>query len=134
MSWLTSETWAPTSRWVLERTVAAREAASDDLRAMAAETRAMVRKTYFAARNAMRLVDLYEKTLIPQAKQAMQVAEAWNVDKEKNLSGLLETQSTWLNFNLARLRAMTDYQQSLSRLERLAGGLLMATPPKEKAP
>jgi outer membrane protein TolC len=111
--------------------VAAREAAAADVRAMATETRALVRKAYFAASNARRLIDLYEKTLIPQAKQAMAIAEAWNVDKEKNLPGLLETQSTWLNFNLARLRAITDYQQSLARLERLAGGLLAAVPPEE---
>jgi outer membrane protein TolC len=82
----------------------------------------------------MRLIELYEKTLIPQAKQAMQVAEAWNVDKDGNLAGLLETQSTWLNFNLARLRARADYQQSLARLERLAGGRLAAGQPGEKAP
>ncbi len=118
----------------VRQALAEREAAAGDLRAMAAETRALVRKAYFAAHNARRLVDLYEKTLIPQAKQAMEIAEAWNVDKEKNLPGLLETQSTWLNFNLARLRAMTDYQQSLARLERLAGGLLTAPQPLEATP
>jgi outer membrane protein, heavy metal efflux system len=114
--------------------VAARAAAEDDLRSLNDETRAMVRKAYFSARNAMRLIELYEKTLIPQAKQAMQIAEAWNTDREKNFSGLLETQSTWLNFNLARLRAMADYQQSLARLERLAGGLLVPAQPKEGTP
>ena len=113
--------------------LAAREAAAGDLRAMTAETRTLVRRAYFAAHNARRLIELYEKTLIPQAKQAIEIAEAWNVDQEKNLPGLLETQSTWLNFNLARLRAMTDYQQSLARLERLAGGLL-AAPPQEGTP
>jgi outer membrane protein TolC len=119
-------------RAAVREAVAARAAAADDLRAMAAETRALVRRAYFAVHNARRLVDLYEKTLIPQARQAMQIAEAWNVDKEKNLPGLLETQSTWLNFNLARLRAMADYQQNLARLERLAGGLLEASQPKEE--
>jgi outer membrane protein TolC len=113
---------------------ATQAAAAGDLRAMAAETRALVRKAYFAAHNARRLLDLYERTLIPQAKQAMQTAEAWNVDQEKNLPGLLETQSTWLNFNLARLRALTDYQQSLARLERLAGGRLTAAAAPQEAP
>jgi hypothetical protein len=64
----------------------------------------------------------------------MGIAEAWNVDKERNLPGLLETLSTWLNFNLARLRAMADYEQSLARLERLAGGLLVASPTEGQAP
>lgn len=118
----------------VRQALAEREAAAGDLRAMAAETRALVRKAYFAAHNARRLLDLYERTLIPQAKQAMQTAEAWNVDQEKNLPGLLETQSTWLNFNLARLRALTDYQQSLARLERLAGGRLTAAAAPQEAP
>jgi hypothetical protein len=45
------------------------------------------------------------------------------------VSGLLETQSVWLNFNLARLRALVDHQQYVARLERLVGGKLPEVTP-----
>jgi outer membrane protein TolC len=121
-------------RAAVRQAEASRDAAADDYRAMAAETRAMVRKAYFAVRNAMRLVELYDRTLVPQAKQALAIAETWNVDKDDNLSGLLEAQSTWLNFTLARLRAETDRQQAMARLERLVGGRLAEPPAEEGRP
>ena len=102
-----------------------RRAASEQARrALANETRALVRKLYFRLKNARRLIRLYEKSLIPQARQAMAQAEAWEVDARKSLAGFLETQSIWLNFNLARLRALTDYRQGVARLERVVGGAL----------
>ena len=54
----------------------------------------------------------------------MEVAEQWHDGEVKDVSGLLETQGVWLNFNLARLRAVTDYQQYLAKLERVVGGPL----------
>ncbi len=117
--------------WNLRKTNAAikeaeltRQAAENSKRDAENKTRALLKRMYFQMLNARRLIALYEKTLIPQAKKAMQTAETWNVDGQKNLSGFLETQSVWLNFNLARLRAVTDYKQSIARLERLAGGSL----------
>ena len=86
---------------------------------------ANLKRLYFRLENARRLVDLYENSLIPQAEQAMEVAETWHQEGTKSIAGLLETQSVWLNFNLARLRATTDYQQNLARLERLVGGSIL---------
>ena len=85
-------------------------------------TRVALRKIYFRLENARRLVELYETTLIPQAGAAIEVAEAWHQEGPKSITGFLETQSVWLNFNLARLRAIADYQQNLARLEQLVGG------------
>lgn len=85
-------------------------------------TRVALRKVYFRLENARRLVELYETTLIPQADAAIEVAETWHQEGPKSITGFLETQSVWLNFNLARLRAIADYQQSLARLEQLVGG------------
>ena len=85
-------------------------------------TRVALRKVYFRLENARRLVELYETTLIPQAGAAIEVAEAWHQEGPKSITGFLETQSVWLNFNLARLRAIADYQQNLARLEQLVGG------------
>ena len=98
------------------------DAAVANKRWMENQTSANLRKIYFRLENSRRLVDLYQDSLIPQAEQAMEVAETWHQEGTKSIAGFLETQSVWLNFNLARLRAMTDYQQHLARLERLVGG------------
>lgn len=85
-------------------------------------TRVALRKVYFRLENARRLVELYETTLIPQAGAAIEVAETWQQEGPQGITRFLETQSVWLNFNLARLRAIADYQQNLARLEQLVGG------------
>lgn len=99
------------------------EAAEQRVRALENETRAAVKSVYFKLQNARRLVALYEESLIPQAKAAMAVAEQWHDGETPDMSGFLETQGVWLNFNLARLRALTDQQQHRVRLERLLGGV-----------
>ena len=86
------------------------------------QTKVALRKVYFRLENARRLVELYETTLIPQAGAAIEVAETWHQEGPKSIAGFLETQSVWLNFNLARLRAIADYQQNVARLEQLVGG------------
>ncbi len=99
-----------------------REASTENKRALEDETEVALRKIYFRLENARRLVELYETTLIPQAGAAIEVAETWHQEGPKSIAGFLETQSVWLNFNLARLRAIADYQQNVARLEQLVGG------------
>ena len=91
-------------------------------RALEDQTKVALWKVYFRLENARRLVELYETTLIPQAGAAVEVAETWHQEGPKSIAGFLETQSVWLNFNLARLRAIADYQQNVARLEKLVGG------------
>lgn len=94
---------------------------------MEAKLLAGMRKIYFRLKNSRRLVELYENSLIPQAKKAIEISETWHQEGEpKSVAGLLETQSVWLNFNLARARAIADYMQNLARMEQLAGGSLAA--------
>ena len=99
-----------------------REVVTANKRALEDKTKVALRKIYFRLENARRLVELYETTLIPQAGAAIEVAEEWHQEGPKSIAGFLETQSVWLNFNLARLRAIADYQQNLARLEQLVGG------------
>ena len=89
------------------------------------KTKVALRKIYFRLENARRLIELYETTLIPQAAAAIEVAETWHQEGPKSITGFLETQSVWLNFNLARLRAIADYQQNVAQLEQLVGGRSM---------
>ena len=92
---------------------------------MEAQVLAMLKKIYFRLENARRLVELYENSLIPQAEKAIEISETWHQEgKPKSIAGLLETQSVWLNFNLARARAIADYLQNLAKLEKLIGGSL----------
>ncbi|MDE0324942.1 MAG: TolC family protein [Candidatus Poribacteria bacterium] len=99
-----------------------REAVTANKRTLEDETKVALQKIYFRLENARRLIELYETTLIPQAGAAIEVAETWHQEGPKSITGFLETQSVWLNFNLARLRAITDYQQNIARLEQLVGG------------
>ncbi len=99
-----------------------RESVTANKRVLEDETRVALQKIYFRLENARRLVELYETTLIPQAGAAIEIAETWHQEGPKSIAGFLETQSVWLNFNLARLRAIADYQQNLARLEKLVGG------------
>lgn len=98
------------------------EVVTANKRALEDETKVALRKVYFRLENARRLVELYETTLIPQAAAAIEVADMWHQEGTKSITGFLETQSVWLNFNLARLRAIADYQQNVARLEQLVGG------------
>ena len=99
-----------------------REVATANKRVLEDQTKVALQKIYFRLENARRLIDLYETTLIPQAGAAIEAAETWHQEGPKSIMGFLETQSVWLNFNLARLRAITDYQQNIARLEQLVGG------------
>ena len=98
------------------------EAVTANKQVLEDETQVALQKVYFRLENARRLVELYETSLIPQAGTAIEVAETWHQEGPKSISGFLETQSVWLNFNLARLRAIADYQQNVARLEKLVGG------------
>ena len=98
------------------------EVVTANKRVLEDETKVALQKVYFRLENARRLVELYETTLIPQAGAAIEVAETWHQEGPKSIAGFLETQSVWLNFNLARLRAIGDYQQNVTRLEKLVGG------------
>jgi outer membrane protein TolC len=91
-----------------------RQAAVDDLLPR-------ITQAWFKLANAGRLVELYEKSLIPQAASAMEIAEQWRDTGRDTFGRLLEAQSVWLNFQLAHQRARADYEQMVARLEQLVG-------------
>ena len=83
--------------------------------------RTRIRTLYFKARNAQRIVSLYETNLIPQAGRSLEIAEVWYRNGESSFTDFIETQSVWYNFQLALARAKADYGINLARLERMAG-------------
>ncbi|MBI5967274.1 MAG: TolC family protein [Deltaproteobacteria bacterium] len=85
------------------------------------ETNAMIGNVYFRLKNSERLIRLYRDQLLPQASQAMEIAETWFREKQGSFTDFVETQSVFYNFQLALARAKADYGRYLAQLERLAG-------------
>jgi len=106
--------------------IQARQAETDDLMAR-------ISKIYFRLQNAERLVKLYKESLIPEAEQAMEIAEQWRDTGRDTVGRYLEAQSVWLNFQLAYHRALADHEQMVARLEQLTGTSLGSLRGKEKA-
>jgi len=93
----------------------------EDKKSMQNALRNSVKKLHFKLNNAYRQTVLYQKSLIPQANRAMQMAQSQYRENKGSIGQYLETQSTGLNFQLAYQRALADYWQSLIQLEKLTG-------------
>ena len=96
----------------------------EDKKAVANNQRNLVKGVYFKLTNAQRIITLYGNNLIPQANRAMQIAEVQYRDNKGSVAQYLETQSTWLNFQLAYQRAIADYAKNLADMEKLTGRTL----------
>jgi outer membrane protein TolC len=90
------------------------------------ETNIMIRSAYFRVKNSERLVGLYRDQLLPQASQAMEVAETWFRQKQGSFTDFIETESVYYNFQLSLARAKADYGRYLAQLEKLCGVSLTA--------
>lgn len=76
--------------------------------------------------NSDRLVQLYEVTLIPQSRQALQWRRNYFAWERRAWRRFFETTATVHNFELARLRAVADRTQNRARLEQITGRALAA--------
>ena len=93
----------------------------EDRKALKNTLRNKVKSVYFKINNSHRQAQLYSKNLIPQANQAMRIAQLQYRENKGSISQYLETQSTWLNFQLAYQRAVADYWKNLIDMEKLTG-------------
>jgi outer membrane protein, heavy metal efflux system len=84
--------------------------------------RVLLRKIFFSMQNASRLVTLYRDHLLPQASHAFDVGKEQERIQQGHAADVLESQTVWMNFNLAWLRAQVDYSQAWVQLEKLLGG------------
>ncbi|MFQ5585358.1 MAG: TolC family protein [Thermodesulfobacteriota bacterium] len=78
-----------------------------------------IKRVYFNLTNSERIVKLYGETLVPEARESVEFAEARYKSGEEMLGRLLETQSLWINFRLVYYRSLADYLKSIAELERL---------------
>lgn len=83
--------------------------------------RTRVHDLFFRLNNSQRLVVLYRDDLLPQAMNAMEIAETWYREGEASFSDFVETQSVYYNFQLSLARASADYGKVLATLEQLVG-------------
>ncbi|RJP25961.1 MAG: TolC family protein [Candidatus Omnitrophota bacterium] len=80
-----------------------------------------VKSVYFVLDAARRESDLYEKTLLPDARQSLEVTRADYEGARVDFLDYLEAQRTWLDFNLAHYQARRDLGRALAELERAVG-------------
>jgi len=109
----------------IRKAKAAEEAALTDI-----HTR--VHDLFFRLNNARRLVTLYRDDLLPQAMNAMEIAETWYREGQASFSDFVETQAVYYNFQLALARASADYGKVLASLEQLVGQTITREPAKDK--
>ncbi|MFH1538783.1 MAG: TolC family protein [bacterium] len=108
------------------------QAAQSSRRDVINATNSMIKNLFFKIRTSARLVELYEKTLIPQARKSLELSETWYEGGRASLAEMLETQAVWLNFELALARARADLIQNLARLEQAVGYPLTGERGKEQ--
>jgi len=80
-----------------------------------------VEKLYWKLQNQGRLVELYRKTLLPDAVQAADLAQRWYEGGQISFTGVIESRMVVQNFQLATARAEADYLISLTDLQKLTG-------------
>ena len=80
-----------------------------------------IKNLHFKIRTSSRLVELYERTLVPQARQALEQSETFYNAGTSSISEIIEVQAVWLNFELALARARADLSQNIAMLEMTVG-------------
>lgn len=83
-----------------------------------------VKSSHFSLDAAYRESELYRTTLIPEAQQSLEVAEADYQGARTDFLDYLDAQRTWLEFNLVHYKAQRSYGVTLAELERVAGASL----------
>jgi len=121
---MTLPIWSAHNRAALRGAEHARAAAQSGREQALNDAREKISNIYFKIRTSSRLVDLYETTLAPQARQSLEQSDTWYNAGQATAAELIEVQAVWLNFELALARARADLEQNIARLEQAAGAPL----------
>jgi outer membrane protein, heavy metal efflux system len=100
---------------------AEREMAEAELEGMKVMTSAEVKSAWVRAQTARRLADIYRTSVLPQADQAIRVAEAGYQANKASFLDLLDAQRSLLNFRVEYYQFLADYEQRTAELERVVG-------------
>ena len=99
----------------------AKEGAEAELRSTETMTRADLKSMGVKVGTARRLVDLYRTTLIPQAENALRVSLTGYEGGTLRFLDLLDSERSWLDFQLEYCEALAKYWTYLASLERVIG-------------
>ncbi len=80
-----------------------------------------IKNALVKAKTSLRLLDLYRSSVIPQAQEALKVAQTAYQSSAGGFLDLLDSERTLLDLKLDFYRFTADYQTWLSELERLSG-------------
>lgn len=85
------------------------------------EVRFSVKESYLTARTSEKLMDLYEKGIIPQSRLALESATSGYQTGSVDFSVLLDSMMTVFSFELEYERNLAEYLKALARIEEYTG-------------
>jgi outer membrane protein, heavy metal efflux system len=100
---------------------AEREIAEAESATMTNMTRFDVKNLYVKVQTAARLVELYRSSVLPQAEQALKVAEAAYQSDKTGFLDLLDAARSLLEFRLEHYQHIAEYLTLTADLERVTG-------------
>ena len=98
-----------------------REMAQAEYQTMKNMTLYDVKNLFVKVQTAQRLIDLYQTSVIPQAEEALKVAESGYQSEKSSFLDLLDSSRSLLGFRLEHYQYITDYEIALAELERAVG-------------
>ena len=118
---LTVPLWFSKQKAMVKEADADKEMAHAEYRAARNELSASLREADIKARSSLRLVELYRGSVIPQAEEALKIAQSGYQAEKADFMDLLDAQRTLLDFRMDYYRYVVDYQTWLARVEQLTG-------------
>jgi outer membrane protein TolC len=113
--------WGAKNRSRVQEAVQKKREADAQVAAEQNKIRADFSELFFTLANRRRLVEIYRDTILPQAKTAMESANAFFQNDSSNFADYLETASTFYALQIAALRAEADLFSSAADLEKFVG-------------
>lgn len=118
---LTVPLWFSKQGAMVKEAGAEKEMAHAEYRAARNELASDLREADIKARSSMRLVDLYRGSVIPQAEEALKIAQSGYQAEKTDFMDLLDAQRTLLDFRMDYYRYIVDCHTWLARVEQLTG-------------
>jgi len=115
---------------LVEAAKKAKEGAEAELRSMETMTRFDLKSMIAKVETSRRLVELYRTSVIPQSEASLNVASAGYEGGTSGFLDLIDSQRSWLEFQMEYYQNLAQYWSYLAVLERVIGKDL--TPPAEK--
>ena len=118
---LTVPLWFSKQKAMVKEAGAEREMAQAEYKAARNELASDLREADIKAGSSLRLVELYRGSVIPQAEEALKIAQSGYQAEKADFMDLLDAQRTLLDFRMDYYRYVVDYRTWLARVEQLSG-------------